>query len=62
MANFRQTLAFCLHLQYREGCLAAGLLYPLVGLTLSPIFAAVATALSSVSVIGDALRLKRVRF
>jgi Cu+-exporting ATPase len=41
--------------------LAAGLLYPLLGLTLSPIFAAAAMALSSVSVIGNALRLKRVK-
>jgi cation transport ATPase len=39
--------------------LAAGLLYPLAGLTLSLIFAA--TALSSVSVIGNALPPKRVR-
>jgi len=39
---------------------AAGVLYPLFGITLSPIFAAAAMALSSVSVIGNALRLRRL--
>ncbi|HEI8254186.1 TPA: hypothetical protein SLE83_003291, partial [Legionella pneumophila] len=40
--------------------LAAGVLYPLTGLLLSPMIAAAAMALSSVSVIINALRLKRV--
>ena len=40
---------------------AAGVLYPLFGLLLSPIIAAAAMSLSSVSVIGNALRLKTVR-
>ena len=39
---------------------AAGVLYPIFGLTLSPMLAAAAMALSSVSVIGNALRLRRV--
>jgi Cu+-exporting ATPase len=40
--------------------IAAGVLYPLFGLLLSPIIAAAAMSLSSVSVIGNALRLNRV--
>ncbi|MBU0798620.1 MAG: copper-transporting ATPase, partial [Alphaproteobacteria bacterium] len=40
---------------------AAGILYPFLGILLSPIVAAAAMALSSVSVIGNALRLRTVR-
>jgi P-type Cu+ transporter len=40
---------------------AAGVLYPVSGILLSPIIAAAAMALSSVSVIGNALRLRQVR-
>jgi Cu+-exporting ATPase len=41
--------------------LAAGVLYPFFGPLLSPVVAAAATALSSVSVIGNALRLRTVK-
>ena len=58
MRNIRQNLVFAFIYNAAGIPVAAGLLYPLFGLLLSPVIAAVAMALSSVSVIGNALRLR----
>jgi Cu+-exporting ATPase len=60
MGNIRQNLFFAFAYNVAGIPLAAGALYPLFGLMLSPIFAAAAMALSSVSVIGNSLRLRKV--
>jgi Cu+-exporting ATPase len=60
MANIRQNLFFAFVYNAAGVPIAAGLLYPVLGITLSPILAAAAMALSSVSVIGNALRLRRL--
>ena len=59
MRNIRQNLWFAFLYNGLGVPIAAGVLYPFLGLLLSPIFASAAMALSSVSVIGNALRLKR---
>ncbi|HEL8435013.1 TPA: copper-translocating P-type ATPase [Legionella pneumophila] len=61
MSNIRQNLFFAFIYNVLGVPLAAGVLYPITGLLLSPIIAAAAMALSSVSVIVNALRLRRVR-
>ena len=61
MRNIRQNLFFALVYNAVGVPLAAGVLYPVFGLLLSPMVAAAAMSLSSVSVIGNALRLKAVR-
>lgn len=61
MNNIRQNLFFAFIYNMAGVPVAAGILYPALGLLLSPIMAAAAMALSSVSVIGNALRLKSVR-
>ena len=61
MSNIRQNLAFAFAYNAAGVPVAAGVLYPLSGMLLSPIIAALAMSLSSVSVIGNALRLGRVR-
>jgi Cu+-exporting ATPase len=61
MRNIRQNLAFAFLYNVLGVPIAAGVLYPMFGLLLSPIIASAAMALSSVSVIGNALRLKRTR-
>jgi Cu+-exporting ATPase len=60
MANIRQNLFFAFIYNAAGVPVAAGLLYPFFGVLLSPIIAAAAMALSSVSVVGNALRLNRV--
>lgn len=61
MANIRQNLFFAFVYNAAGVPIAAGLLYPSFGILLSPIIAAAAMALSSVSVIGNALRLRTTR-
>ena len=58
MRNIRQNLVFAFIYNALGVPLAAGVLYPAFGILLSPMFAAAAMALSSVSVIGNALRLR----
>jgi len=59
MANIRQNLFFAFAYNAAGVPIAAGLLYPFFGILLSPVIAAAAMALSSVSVVGNALRLSR---
>lgn len=61
MRNIRQNLFFAFIFNALAVPIAAGLLYPLFGILLSPIIAGAAMALSSVTVIGNALRLRTVR-
>ena len=61
MGNIRQNLVFAFVYNVAGVPLAAGLLYPAFGLLLSPQVAAAAMALSSVSVIGNALRLRGLK-
>jgi Cu+-exporting ATPase len=60
VANMRQNLGFALLYNTLGVPLAAGVLYPAFGLLLSPMIAALAMSLSSVSVVGNALRLRAV--
>jgi Cu+-exporting ATPase len=59
MANVRQNLFFAFAYNAIGVPVAAGVLYPVAGLVLSPMIAAAAMSFSSVSVIGNALRLRR---
>jgi Cu+-exporting ATPase len=61
VANIRQNLFFAFVYNSAGVPIAAGVLYPLFGVLLSPVVAAAAMAFSSVSVIANALRLRRVR-
>ncbi len=62
MRNIRQNLFFAFAYNLIGIPVAAGVLYPWLGLLLSPIIASAAMALSSVSVVGNALRLKAAKF
>jgi Cu+-exporting ATPase len=61
LSNIKQNLVFAFGYNALGIPIAAGVLYPLIGVLLSPIVAALAMSLSSVSVIGNALRLNHVR-
>ena len=61
MRNIRQNLFFAFIYNALGIPIAAGLLYPFTGLLLNPMIAALAMSLSSVSVIGNALRLRRIK-
>jgi P-type Cu+ transporter len=61
MRNIRQNLTFAFLYNAAGVPIAAGVLYPVFGILLSPMIGAAAMALSSVSVIGNALRLARTR-
>ena len=61
MRNIRQNLFFAFFYNALGVPIAAGVLFPFLGILLSPMFAAAAMSLSSVSVVGNALRLRKVR-
>jgi Cu+-exporting ATPase len=59
MRNIRQNLFFAFIYNVAGVPIAAGILYPWLGVLLSPMIASAAMTFSSVSVIGNALRLRR---
>jgi Cu+-exporting ATPase len=61
MRNIRENLFFAFVYNALGIPIAAGILYPFFGILLSPMIAGAAMAFSSVSVIGNALRLNRLR-
>jgi Cu+-exporting ATPase len=61
MRNIRQNLFFAFIYNSMGVPVAAGILYPVFGLLLSPIIAAAAMSFSSVSVISNSLRLRKAR-
>ncbi len=61
MRNIKQNLFFAFAYNAAGIPIAAGVLFPAFGLLLNPMIAAAAMAFSSVSVIGNALRLRRVK-
>jgi Cu+-exporting ATPase len=61
MRNIRQNLVFAFGYNALGVPIAAGVLYPVLGILLSPVIASLAMSLSSVSVISNALRLQTVK-
>jgi Cu+-exporting ATPase len=61
LKNIRQNLFFAFIYNLLGVPVAAGILYPMFGLLLSPMIASAAMSLSSVSVIGNALRLRKAK-
>jgi P-type Cu+ transporter len=61
MKNIRQNLFFAFIYNSIGVPIAGGILYPFLGMLLSPIFAAAAMSLSSVSVIANSLRLRQAK-
>jgi Cu+-exporting ATPase len=61
MRNIKQNLFWAFIYNTLGVPIAAGVLYPFSGILLSPVFAAAAMSFSSVSVVGNALRLRRVK-
>ena len=61
MANVKQNLFFAFIYNALGVPIAAGVLFPLFGLLLSPVFAGAAMAMSSVSVVTNSVRLRRVK-
>ena len=62
MSNIRQNLFFAFIYNAVGIPIAAGILYPFLGLLLNPMIAGAAMSFSSVSVIGNALRLRQLKF
>jgi len=60
MRNIRQNLFFAFIYNVLGVPIAAGILYPFFGIFLSPIIASAAMSFSSVSVVGNALRLRKI--
>jgi Cu+-exporting ATPase len=61
VANIRQNLLFAFLYNVLTIPIAAGVLYPVLGIVLSPMIASAAMSLSSVAVIGNALRLRKLK-
>jgi Cu+-exporting ATPase len=61
MRNIRQNLFLAFVYNFLCIPIAAGVLFPWTGMLLNPIFGAAAMSLSSISVIGNALRLRRMK-
>jgi Cu+-exporting ATPase len=61
LANIRQNLFWAFAYNFAGLPLAAGVLYPLTGWTLHPMFASVAMSISSITVVSNALRLRHAR-